>query len=262
MMTKNQTILTLSLLAAMLFVATAGTAMYLQQALAAKPKPPAHPYYPQAAYDRFKKYTEQLLWHYDYSKSERQNQKDFGKWYCSGTQGSDPKICAEVTKNGKSEPQAVIDLMRYFAVYGESYAWDIAVFNTENKHLDGYGLKYMIANDMPQNTGRYPLVTEAAWKVFLVYDSKAFHYNFKKSEQQNLRDYGRYSGKTGEIASRWMWYNESKRDAMLYNQALLYVTGQSSGLPLSPKSPDAITSAEISIWLSFAGKHLDYLWKV
>ncbi len=262
MVSKNQTIPTLSLLATMLLVATIGTAMNQHQALAAKPKPPEHPYYPQAAFDRFKRYSEEMLWHYDLSKSERQNQRDFERWYCSGAMGFDPKICAALKKNNQNSPQDAIDLMRYFAVYGESYAWNAAVSDTANKPLHDHGLKFAITSGMPQNIDRYPLVTDAAWKVFLTYESKAFHYDFRKSEQQNLYDYSKYSSKTGELASRWMWYNESRRDTLLYHEALLYVTGKPSNLALLPKSPDKITPTDISIWLSFAGKHLDYLWKV
>lgn len=283
--TKRRT-LAFSLLAAVLIVAIVGTAFNNQQQASAASKPrtrpslPSNSPFPEQIYTMFKVYSTQFVWKYDYSKSEQQNEKSFANWfYCDDNNNniilkndSRPRICPDQpvkVKKNPGDPQSTIqlstvDLMRYFAVYGESYAYQFAF----NKQFVQSPIQFKslvteeLVRDSQSNWSSRPLITDAAWHVFLKYEQKAFHYNYNKSEKANIKAYQRYSpGKSDEAARRWVWFNEQRRDTVLYSHAVAYVNGVAPiGGSLTPPSPEKVTSSDIRGWIAYSGIHIGYLW--
>lgn len=197
----------------------------------------------------FVKY-EQMAWHYSYQESEKQNLESFGKWWC---QDLTDDSCT-LTNN-----PSFIFMMRYFEQHRDSVLWNLTQEVPQAQQILPKHIKYIVSKDYADATN-VEETFDAPWHLFVTWNQLAFHFDFAKTEEQNLQAFQEWlcvgpppspsssSGNdtatcdsmdsSGQQLASMMWFCELHRDDILAAKAVKNL------------DPNQVSKQEIEGWFS------------
>jgi hypothetical protein len=168
---------------------------------------------------------EKESWHYNYSKVEKQNVKAYQKWYC-----------ADLRLHGYKDFTHACDRSAYpkDAMWQHEQLRDEMLWNKANhqphheiKKTDEQ-LKYLQKRtEMRDSMTQHGKAGDMTWRHYLSLEKQAWHYDYAKTEQQNLKTFHKWWSRGGEKESdkaHKMWFSEQYGREILWDKATTAAT--------------------------------------
>lgn len=161
---------------------------------------------------------EKESWHYDYNNAEKQNVKAYQKWYCT-----------DLRLHGYEDFTHACDKSAYpkDAMWQQEQLRDEVLWNKANhqphheiKKTDAQ-IKYLQKRtEMRDNMTLHGKADDKAWHHYLSLEKGSWHYDYSKTEQQNLKAFHKWWDKgaaaKGELKS--MWFSEQYGHEVLWDK--------------------------------------------
>lgn len=160
---------------------------------------------------------ERESWHYNYNNAEKQNVKAYQKWYC-----------ADLRLHGYQDFAHACDLSSYpkDAMWQQEQLRDEILWNKANhqphheiKKTD-WQLKHLQERaDMRDNMTLHGKADDRTWRHYLSLEKQAWHYDYARTEPQNLKAFHAWwSSSRGEEPDK-MWFSEQHGHEILWDKA-------------------------------------------
>jgi hypothetical protein len=179
-----------------------------------------HRQYQQQYWQDFLK-LEKESWHYNYDQVEKQNVKAYQKWYCADLRSQGYKDFTHACDRS-SYPK---DAMWQHEQLRDEMLWNKANHQPhhEIKKTDEQ-LKYLQKRtELRDSMAQHSKAGDMIWRHYLSLEKQAWHYDYAKTEQQNLQTFHKWWNRGGAVdegpeKARKMWFSEQYGHEILWDK--------------------------------------------
>jgi hypothetical protein len=153
--------------------------------------------------------------HYNYTKTEKQNVMAYQKWYCADLRLHKYEDFTHAC-DASAYPK---DQMWEHERYRDEILWNKA------NHQPHYAIKKTSEQerylhyraDVREDMANHQKAGDITWEMFKNCERIAWHYNYTKTEKQNINAFKKWYG--SDLTNK-MWYYEQYRDEILWNKTI------------------------------------------
>lgn len=170
---------------------------------------------------------EKESWHYDYNNAEKQNVKEYQKWYCT-----------DLRLHGYEDFTHACDSSAYpkDAMWQQEQIRDEVLWNKANHQphhetkMTDAQMKYLQKRtEMRDSMTLHGKADDKTWRHYLSLEKESWHYDYSKTEQQNLKAFYKWwnRGATGGEKDEpdKMWFSEQYGHEVLWDKAAATISG-------------------------------------